>query len=317
MLKFVYKVLCKIFRKKINPYSEQYVQLRDQAANDYVREEIAKALEEKRGLMISKWGTTELNAVCCILSRELHIPFWAKITGEIGYDKESAVKWLCFNSGFFPSDVKLAERFAKMAIDDANSIDILGSYINKEKFIEDHLKNAVKINLDGYYAPFLWENPWTKELKDKKVLVVHPFAETIEQQYKKREKLFKNSEVLPSFRALYTIKAVQSIGGEGAPGFKNWFDALEYMEAQMDRIDYDVVLIGCGAYGMSLAAHAKRRGKVAIHLAGWTQMLFGIYGNRWLNDQPRYAKYINEYWVRPSEEEKPKASESIENGCYW
>lgn len=47
MLKFVYKVLCKIFRKKINPYSEQYVQLRDQAANDYVREEIAKALEEK------------------------------------------------------------------------------------------------------------------------------------------------------------------------------------------------------------------------------------------------------------------------------
>lgn len=121
----------------------------------------------------------------------------------------------------------------------------------------------------------------------------------------------------PSFRALYTVKAVQSIGGEGAPGFKNWFDALEYMKAQMDRVDYDVVLIGCDAYGMSLAAHAKRRGKLAIHLAGWTQILFGIYGNRWLNDQPRYAKYINEYWVRPSEEEKTKASESIENGCYW
>lgn len=44
-----------------------------------------------------------------------------------------------------------------MAINDANLIDILGSYINKEKFIQDYLKNAVKINLDGYYAPFLWK----------------------------------------------------------------------------------------------------------------------------------------------------------------
>lgn len=34
----------------------------------------------------------------------------------------------------------------------------------------------------------------------------------------------------------------------------------------MDAYDYDVAIIGCGAYGMHLAAHAKRKGKIAIHL---------------------------------------------------
>ena len=33
------------------------------------------------------------------------------------------------------------------------------------------------------------------------------------------------------------------------------------MKMQMDEEDYDIALIGCGAYGMSLAAHAKRKGK--------------------------------------------------------
>ena len=89
------------------------------------------------------------------------------------------------------------------------------------------------------------------------------------------------------------------------------------MKQEIDCCDYEIALIGCGAYGMDLAAHVKRRGKIAIHLAGWTQMLFGIYGNRWLEDQPAYRRLINEYWVRPLESEKAAGAEKVENGCYW
>ena len=126
-----------------------------------------------------------------------------------------------------------------------------------------------------------------KGISSKKVLVVHPFTESIKMQYDKRTLLFGNPDVLPEFKELILVKAIQSIAGNGeSTGFKDWFEALEWMKAEISKHDYDIALIGCGAYGMNLAAHVKREGKIAIHLAGWTQMLFGIYGNRWLNDEP-------------------------------
>jgi len=92
---------------------------------------------------------------------------------------------------------------------------------------------------------------------------------------------------------------------------------LKYMEDEISKVDFDIALIGCGAYGMPLAAYVKRIGKISVHLAGWTQMLFGIYGNRWMVDQPEFAKYVNEYWVKPLPEEVPANYKKVENGCYW
>lgn len=97
--------------------------------------------------------------------------------------------------------------------------------------------------------------------------MVHPFAETIERQYNRREELFDNPDTLPAFASLRTVKAVQSIGNE-ANGFGTWFDALEWMEKELDKEPYDVALIGCGAYGFPLAAYAKRTGHKAVHPVG-------------------------------------------------
>lgn len=36
------------------------------------------------------------------------------------------------------------------------------------------------------------------------------------------------------------------------------------MKSEIDKCDYDVCLIGCGAYGFPLAAHVKHKGKQAI-----------------------------------------------------
>ena len=110
-----------------------------------------------------------------------------------------------------------------------------------------------------------------------------------------------------------------SIAGEKTE-FKTWFDALDFMKKQMDQTDYDIALIGCGAYGMHLAAHAKRMGKKSFHLGGTLQLLFGIIGKRWENDPNIYYSYkqlFNEHWTRPMNEEKPENSHLIEDGCYW
>ena len=157
-------------------------------------------------------------------------------------------------------------------------------------------------------------------------MVVHPFAKTIELQYSQnRTKLFDHPAVLPEFE-LQTIQAVQSIGGIDN-GFKDWFEALQWMKDEIDRREYDVCLIGCGAYGFPLAAHVKRRGKQAIHLGGSLQLLFGIKGKRW--EDPNYgvtvwgipygsySDLMNEHWVRPEQTEKPKSSNVVEGACYW
>lgn len=76
---------------------------------------------------------------------------------------------------------------------------------------------------------------------------------------------------------MITLEAVQSLGGSNNK-FQSWFEALQWMEDEMDKTDYDICLIGCGAYGFPLAAHAKRKGKKAVHLGGALQLLFGIKG---------------------------------------
>ena len=97
------------------------------------------------------------------------------------------------------------------------------------------------------------------------------------------------------------------------------FDALEWMYQEAMKIDFDVAIIGCGAYGFPLAAKLKQAGKQAIHLAGATQLLFGIKGKRWEEDKTfEYVqKFFNDSWVRPGESEKPKKSDVVEGGCYW
>ena len=181
----------------------------------------------------------------------------------------------------------------------------------EEMLLKKYLNIPYKISLDDLNPNFNSSFFWTEALRDKKVLVVHPFAETICRQYEHREKLFSRKDFLPCFQSLQTISAVQSAAGNKS-GFKDWFAALKYMEEQIDHSDYDVALIGCGAYGLPLAAHAKRSGHQAIHLGGVLQLYFGIKGRRW-DDWGIY----NDYWVSPSAKETPSRFKSVENGCYW
>jgi len=234
-------------------------------------------------------------------------PFWVSPT---------IINALKYNAGFFSDSYSNCCRFADLYYESAKQIDVLGSVLEAERLIDAEM-HYKKCKL-GFIEPFFSSCPWTSALKGKRVLVVHPYAESIQKQYLKREVLFENKEILPEFQSLSLIKAVQTIAGEETQ-FNSWFDALRYMEDQVDSIDYDIAIIGCGAYGMPLAAHVKKMGRKAIHLGGPTQLLFGIRGKRWEEEcGEKYKELLNNpNWIRPSEEETPKAAQTIENGCYW
>ena len=80
-------------------------------------------------------------------------------------------------------------------------------------------------------------------------------------------------------------------------GYETWFDALKQMESEIDKADFDVALIGCGAYGFPSAAYCKSIGKQGIHTGGSLQLYFGIKGKRW----DRFSFY-NEFLGKPGRE---------------
>lgn len=127
--------------------------------------------------------------------------------------------------------------------------------------------------------------------------------------------MFADNRVLPEFKSLETIRAVQTLAGTKSD-FADWFEALNSMKMEMEKKDFDVVIIGCGAYGFPLAAHAKRMGKKAIHLGGPTQLLFGIKGKRWVENK-KFEDIINNYFVFPASADKIEGSAKVENSCYW
>ena len=149
-------------------------------------------------------------------------------------------------------------------------------------------------------------------------MIIHPFEESIREQYEKREHIFPGTEILPEFDLL-TLKAVQTIAGNKDKRFSTWFEALEWMKNEALKMDFDIAIIGCGAYGFPLAAKLKEAGKQAIHLGGATQLLFGIKGRRW--DEESHFKYVrelyNDSWCYPKPIEKITGAEKVENGCYW
>lgn len=255
--------------------------------------------------MIARFGSTEIKAIL--------FPFFPFFFKKIF--KERIFSNMRVLSGFFPVTEESINQFSKLMILDMKEVDILGSWRVEEYLLSQFLKNSSRVPLPAL-EPYFQKDPWSSVLEGRNVLVIHPFSETIEIQYHtKRELLFNDKRVLPKFKSLQTIKAVQTIAGNKSD-YANWFDALDHMKSQIDKLDFDVAIIGCGAYGFPLAAHIKRKGKSAIHLGGATQILFGIKGKRWIENK-KFDHIINEHFVFPSELEKIEGVEKVENGCYW
>jgi hypothetical protein len=262
-------------------------------------------LESNGAGMIARFGSTEIKAVLWP-----HLPWVVKhvVTRRV-------ISNMTLASGFFPPARAPLERFSALMYNDMRQLDILGSWRPEEYLLRRHLLHVLRVPLTAL-EPYLSNQPWSEALEDKRVLVVHPFSKTIESQYNDhRQRLFEDSRVLPRFKSLATIRAVQTIAGNKSQ-YSDWFQALDAMKDAMDGADYDVAIIGCGAYGFPLAAHAKRRGKLAVHLGGATQILFGIKGNRWDAD-PSISRLYNEWWVRPAPEERVTGADRVENACYW
>ena len=285
-----------------------------QAASDLIK----ARLGGDSPTMIARFGSSELGCVLTHLAiespdsvvrkamdyvRGRSAPFWWSNVGLA----------VCHYSGFFPCDPALLARYAELTLSDAAELDILASWLPGERRLENRLGGVSRVPIRDL-EPYYHEEPWSEVLAGRTVLVVHPFAQSIRDQYARREALFADPRVLPEFE-LKTLRAVQSIAGAKTP-FPDWFAAFDSMRDAIGDIDFDIALIGCGAFGFPLAAHVKRLGKHAVHLGGATQYLFGIRGNDSDKNPVKRAMYTDA-WVRPRDDERPDNYLTIEGGRYW
>jgi hypothetical protein len=158
-------------------------------------------------------------------------------------------------------------------------------------------------------------NPWIQELKNKRILIISPFINSIKKQLNIRDKIY-GIELFPNCKFIF-IKPPQTHGTNISEEFD--IELLKLLtNIKNIENDFDIALLSCGGYGNIVCSYIYNIGKSAIYIGGVLQMYFGIYGKRWEIETPEILKiYKNEYWIKPDENERPINFKNIENGCYW
>jgi hypothetical protein len=308
----------KQFVKQKFPFGDQIARQIQQWKRSRKKEAIKSKNSDIYSRILSPADSNALIAEAVAGGSPLMVSRFGDIEAEVVYDYlnggyQEILHRLTYTAGIFPIEKEILDRYSQLFLESAKAVDILGVWFQKgEPEIIRHACPTASLLPLAMLEPYFHDAPWSRMLAGKRVLVVHPFAASITEQYNNHRKyLFQNRQVLPEFE-LVTVKAVQSLCGIKTE-FETWFDAYDWMRNRVQEQEFDIAILGCGAYGLPLAAFIKTSlGKQSIHLGGATQVLFGIRGKRW-DIIPFYQSLYNEYWVRPKPEETPK----IPKTSYW
>jgi hypothetical protein len=237
-------------------------------------------------------------------------PNWKKRSNEINT-----------NAGFYFKHLSESSEFYSLYMDALSDTDILGAWGTAFSYIEsyfiDEISEFIPVGMTApWVQPYIKNSqstPWVKALEGKKVLVISPFSDSIQKQFVNIKKIFPDYD-FHKFE-LITLKAPMTINTK-YPVAKTWFELLDEVKSNMDKIDFDVALVSAGSYSYPLAHHAKKLRKIGIHAGGGLQLFFGIMGKRWEKSEYLH-KLVNQNWTRPTQQETPKSALMVEGGCYW
>ena len=283
---------------------------------------ISHLIENGEPGLVGRLGGTEARFIGEYLKlkrlQRFWIPLWLSAIFSPRWKKRKDEVFI--QAGFYHENWEDVEKFSSEYLDALKTTDVLGAWGVAFTWPETIGLNPAKTRVIpvGFTAPWVEPYsgialPWSRSLEDKRVLVVSGFTTSIESQHKVMGRVFQDT-IFPNFE-LTTVRAPIVTGEKDADG-STWFELLDHMKDEISKKEFDIALIAAGAFSYPLAAYVKRIGKIGIHCGGGLQIFFGVMGNRW-NNSPEVLKYVNEYWVRPSADERPKTADQVENACYW
>lgn len=275
---------------------------------------ITTALVTGKGALIGRHGTIELSTML-------------QLSRGLPFDPDGA-KILERNAGVFPATEASVREWLNLYRWATESADIMAagwytplaraewSFLDK---INPSVKRIPLRSLEPYYVEPV--NHWTRALDGQRVTVVSSFTETMRGQLQVGDLIWRgNDGLLPNAKWSFVRSYYSPALAKGSCGWpkvmQGWQDAILHLETEVLQTKPEIVLLGCGALAMPLAARLKQKGIVAIVLGGAIQVLFGIKGRRW-ETHPVISGLWNEHWVFPNPNEIPKGAREVEGGCYW
>ncbi len=277
--------------------------------------EILLAFDSGKPFTLGKIGTSELNSLFVMFLKKNNI------SHPILQYSNSFIFNISRLSGIYPDTEENINNYLERFTEYLKELDICAIWNQNREFEITLMKscnpNFKQIELIDI-EPFYFDIHWSYFLKKKNVLVISSLSKSIETQYKIKDKVWTNG-LLPDFN-LITLDfptiyyLVNSDKQQTYP--LNSIELLDNYIEKIRNIDFDIVLVGAGAYSIPLIIEAKRMGKIGIHLGGGLQILFGIKGARW-DSHNIINKFYNEHWKRPYPEETPDNYKIVEDGCYW
>lgn len=144
-------------------------------------------------------------------------------------------------------------------------------------------------------------------LENKNVIVISPFSELIEYQYKNNiHKIFPK---FPRFKKLQTYKIPYTFLNYGPDN--NFFETLNCIQNDISKIDFDIALLSCGTYATFLIDYIDRILNLdAFYMGRGCNAMFGIDPNKNENQYPLWITKIPDHLIYS------RANE-IEDGIYW
>ena len=285
-----------------------------------IRKVIQDCLQAKRGALIGRNGTIELETLLFRLYGS---------SPNQAYPS-SIARRIELHAGVWPADKFSLDKWVFQMVEAIRLSDVLvaGWYEplkqQEEKLLKQTNTHAPHIplrSLEPYYVTP--EFRWTNLLAGQRVAVISSFSKTIQEQIEQRELLWpvatdsllpENVEWVP-IQTGYAPSLAQGIA-EWPKDVQSWDVAVTYIVKQVLQSQASIALIGCGGLGMVIAAELKKHGVIAIVMGGAIQVLFGIKGQRWASHSV-ISRFWNEAWVYPKPTETPRGASLIEGACYW
>ena len=277
---------------------------------------LIKKLEQNEPFLITRLGIGAETIVTYFTANNRHI-------------EESLLRTLQNNAGILcENNEQIREYSLKYETSLKNSTalakwegDMWGLAQYQEYFIRKYgLQCVTTTVLEPFYCIEENMKPWSHYMLGKKCLIINPFTESFQVQLNAGFQMYKdpNKKIFLDGQEFVFYKSYQTSGSNRI--HKNWIETFDLMCKDIGKLDFDIALVGCGGYGHPLCDFIfTKMNKSAIYVGGGLQLLFGVMGNRWV-DQPFWRELVaknDSKFIRPNANEQILNQTRIENGCYW
>ncbi|HXG51589.1 MAG TPA: hypothetical protein VNN77_09325 [candidate division Zixibacteria bacterium] len=163
-------------------------------------------------------------------------------------------------------------------------------------------------------------NGYLEYFRNKRILLVCPFAKFLKERACKETYEAIWSKTGRKWFEPKSVEAVELPYGFEIETQKKYGTAIDLFHAvvgEIDARDFDIALIGAAGLAIPIASHIKQTGRIGIDLGGILQVVFGVYGKRYLERETWKRMYFNDQWARVPDGYRPSRMDVCDGGAYW